>query len=156
MLARNPDLSFLDDLNALGRVAVAAGLFFLVYVLLNEVLCYQQHVPGFAVPPVFPLVGNLHQLRTNAAEQYRKWANDFGDVYQVRLGNLPVIVINSAAAARVILGHNSQATASRPELYTYHKVGSCPLIGYPVSNAVYIPPAGLKHCRYNDWNSALQ
>jgi 3-hydroxyphenylacetate 6-hydroxylase len=107
----------------LGAVVVA-GLLFLIYVLVNEFICYHRQIPGFPKPPAFPLVGNLHQLRTNAAEQYRRWAKDFGDVYQVRLGNLPVLVINSAAAARVILGHNSQATASRPELYTYHKVCS--------------------------------
>jgi len=117
------DRSFLDSLKIPGRVAIAGGLIFLVYVLINEAFCYSKHVPGFSVPPIFPLVGNLHRLRTNAAEKYRKWAQDYGDVYQVRLGNLPVIVINSAAAARVMLGHNSQATASRPELYTYHKVG---------------------------------
>ena len=112
------------SLNKAVGVTIATGLLFLIYVLVNELICYSRQVAGFPVPPVLPLVGNLHRLRTNAAEQYRKWAKDFGDVYQVRLGNLPVIVINSAAAARVILGHNSQATASRPELYTYHKVRS--------------------------------
>lgn len=124
MPAHNFDLSFFDDLNVAGCLAVGSGLLFLVYLLINEIVCYNQQVRGFAVPPIFPLVGNFHHLRTNAAEQYRKWTQDFGAVYQVRLGNLSVMVTNSAAAAKVILGHNSQATASRPELYTYHKVRS--------------------------------
>ncbi|KAK5791214.1 hypothetical protein VI817_006523 [Penicillium citrinum] len=51
----------------------------LVYVLINEAFCYSKHVPGFCVPPIFPLVGNLHKLQTNAAEKYRKWAQDYGD-----------------------------------------------------------------------------
>lgn len=122
MLAYNLDPSFLENLKASGRAAVVGGLIFLIYVLVNELVCYRQLVPGFAVPPFLPLVGNLHQLRTNAAEKYRKWALDYGAVYQVRLGNIPVMVINSAAAAKVMLGHSSRATASRPELYTYHKV----------------------------------
>ncbi|KAH7021488.1 cytochrome P450 [Microdochium trichocladiopsis] len=38
------------------------------------------------------------------------------------LGNIPVVVINSAAAARDIFGSNAQVLSSRPELYTFHKV----------------------------------
>lgn len=40
------------------------------------------------------------------------------------LGNVPVIVVNSAQSAREIFGANSQALASRPEFYTFHKVVS--------------------------------
>ncbi|KAJ5696127.1 Nuclease (SNase-like) OB-fold [Penicillium solitum] len=55
--------------------------------------------------------------------QPRNTANGLkpGPVYQVCLGSILVMVINSAAVAKVILGHNSWATASRPQLYTYHK-----------------------------------
>ncbi|KAJ5115932.1 cytochrome P450 [Penicillium angulare] len=112
------------DCITLFRILVSTSLLFSIYVLINEIICYNQQVPGFATPPILPLIGNLHHLQTNAAEQYRKWAKELGAVYQVRLGNLPVIVINTAAAAKVILAHNSQATASRPELYTYHKLVS--------------------------------
>ncbi|KIX06395.1 uncharacterized protein Z518_04371 [Rhinocladiella mackenziei CBS 650.93] len=36
----------------------------------------------------------------------------------------PVLVINTAATAKAILTQNSSATASRPEFYTFHKVGA--------------------------------
>lgn len=104
------------------EATLTPGSLLLIDVLVNEMICHKQLVTGFPLPPVFPLVGSLHQLRTNAADKYLKWAKEFRDVYQVRLRNIPVIVIKSAAAARIILGHNSQATASRPELYTYHKI----------------------------------
>ncbi|KAI5257243.1 cytochrome P450 [Aureobasidium subglaciale] len=42
--------------------------------------------------------------------------------YQIQLGNIPVIVCNSAEACRVIFGHFSQALSSRPVFYTFHKV----------------------------------
>ena len=80
-------------------------------------------VPGFEGPPGKPIVGNLWQIRQkNAPEQYRQWAKKYGPIYQIQLGNIPVLVINSAAAAKAILNQNSHATSSRPEFYTFHKV----------------------------------
>lgn len=73
-------------------------------------------------PSGLPLIGNLWDIRVNAAEKYREWARRFGDVYQIQLGNIPVVVINSASAARTIFGQNAQAMSSRPEFYTFHKV----------------------------------
>lgn len=43
-------------------------------------------------------------------------------MYQIQLGNIPVIVVNSASSARVIFGNFSQALSSRPVFYTFHKV----------------------------------
>ncbi|KAI4756293.1 hypothetical protein E4T52_11608 [Aureobasidium sp. EXF-3400] len=54
--------------------------------------------------------------------QYREWSKIYGDVYQIQLGNIPVIVCNSAESARVLFGHFSQALSSRPVFYTFHKV----------------------------------
>lgn len=38
------------------------------------------------------------------------------------LGNVPVVVVNSAKEAKVLFGQNAQALSSRPEFYTFHKV----------------------------------
>ncbi|KAF9893337.1 hypothetical protein FE257_011769 [Aspergillus nanangensis] len=107
-----------------GDLAASLLVLFLSYTLINELVSYKRQLPGFGIPPVLPLVGNLHQLRSDAAQQYRQWSKRYGSVFQIRLGNVPVLVINSAASAKVIFGHNSQATASRPELYTFHKLVS--------------------------------
>lgn len=103
-------------------MAKGLSLVFLVYVIANEFIRSKARLSNFDGPKGFPLIGNLWQVRHDAAEKYREWAKEFGSVFQVQLGNIPVLVINSAAAAKVILGHNSQAIASRPELYTFHKV----------------------------------
>ena len=94
----------------------------LVYLLFNEILRYQARLAGFEGPTGYPLIGNLWDIRTNAAEQYRQWSRKYGSVYQIQLGNIPVVVVNSAVAARTIFGQNAQALSSRPELYTFHKV----------------------------------
>lgn len=101
--------------------AIGSALF---YLLVTEFQRYQARIPGFKGPAGLPMIGNIHQIRFNAAEQYRIWSKKYGPVYEIMLGNVPVIVVNSAKAAREIFGANSQALASRPEFYTFHKVVS--------------------------------
>lgn len=90
--------------NPLQFLAVVAIFVPLIYVLCNEVVRKQARVPGLDGPKGLPLIGNLHQIRKNAAETYRQWARSHGAVYQIQLGNIPVIVVNSAASARVLFG----------------------------------------------------
>jgi 3-hydroxyphenylacetate 6-hydroxylase len=94
----------------------------LLYIILNELVRYNARIKGFGGPSGFPLIGVIWHISGNAAEKYRQWAQRYGGVYQVQLGNVPVIVVNDAASAKQIFGQNSQALASRPETYTFHKV----------------------------------
>ena len=93
-----------------------------LYIVFNEVVRQKSRIPTLKGPPGLPLIGNLHQIRTNAAEQYRSWSKTYGGVYQIQLGSIPIVVVNTAAAAKVIFGQNAQALNSRPEFYTFHKV----------------------------------
>ena len=104
-------------------LAAAAVLVPILYVVINEFIRDAARVKGLKGPRGFPLIGNLAQIRTDAAEQYRLWSKKHGAVYQIQLGNIPVVVVNSAASAKVLFGHNAQALSSRPETYTFHKVG---------------------------------
>ncbi|EXJ78625.1 3-hydroxyphenylacetate 6-hydroxylase [Capronia coronata CBS 617.96] len=105
----------------LAYFAVASAVLYLIF---TEIQRVRVRIPGFSGPSGLPMIGNIHQIRNNAAEQYRLWSKKFGPVYQIMLGNVPVIVVNSAKSAREIFGANSQALASRPEFYTFHKVVS--------------------------------
>lgn len=103
-------------------IALLGLLIVLSYFVANEAVRARARIPHFDGPQGLPVVGNLYQLQTNAAQKYREWAKVYGPVYQIQLGNIPILVVNSAAAARNILGGHSGATASRPEFYTFHKV----------------------------------
>ncbi|KAJ5179039.1 hypothetical protein N7492_002249 [Penicillium capsulatum] len=105
-------------------LGVALLLVPFLYVILNEFIRASARVPGLKGPTGLPLIGNLAQIRFNAAEQYRVWSRKYGAVYQVQLGNIPIVVVNSAAAAKVLFGQNAQALSSRPEFYTFHKIVS--------------------------------
>lgn len=95
----------------------------IVYLIINEYTRHAARIPGINGPRGLPVIGNLWQIRKNAAEQYRLWSKKHGEVFQIQLGNIPVIVINTAASAKVLFGQNAQALSSRPEFYTFHKVG---------------------------------
>jgi 3-hydroxyphenylacetate 6-hydroxylase len=94
----------------------------LLYTIVNEYVRRSARIKGFKGPRNWPLVGNIPDIKYNAAEQYRQWSKTYGDVYQIQLGNVPVIVVNSAESARAIFGQNSQALSSRPVFWTFHKV----------------------------------
>lgn len=94
----------------------------ILYVVVNEFIRGSVRVRGMKGPRGLPLIGNLAQIRKNAAEQYRIWSKIYGPVYQIQLGNIPVVVVNSAASAKALFGQNAQALSSRPEFYTFHKV----------------------------------
>ncbi|CAG8391962.1 unnamed protein product [Penicillium salamii] len=105
-------------------LAAAAILVPILYVILNEFVRSSARVKGMKGPTGWLLIGNLWHIRTNAAEQYRLWSKTHGAVYQIQLGNVPVVVVNSAASAKVLFGQNAQALSSRPEFYTFHKIVS--------------------------------
>ncbi|KAI9694154.1 MAG: hypothetical protein M1822_003425 [Bathelium mastoideum] len=94
----------------------------LTYLVYNEYLRYRARLPSFPGPPSWPLVGHIPHIRSNAAETYRRWSQRYGAVYQIQLGNVPVLVVNRARAARDLFGAHSQALASRPVFYTFHRV----------------------------------
>lgn len=109
-------------LHPLASGAIVVVLIPVTYILYNEFIRAQARIPGMKGPSGLPMVGNIPQIRVNAAETYRQWAKTWGPVYQIQLGNIPVVVVNSAAAAKQLFSQNAQALSSRPEFYTFHKV----------------------------------
>ncbi|KAL7267652.1 hypothetical protein RUND412_009752 [Rhizina undulata] len=105
-------------------VFISVPTLIVTYIVLNEFVRASLRIPGFSGPKGYPLLGNLLDIRSNAPERYRQWIRQFGDVYQIQLGNVPVLIVNSAKAAKEIFVKNSSATSSRPEFYTFHKVVS--------------------------------
>ncbi|RDW60725.1 hypothetical protein BP6252_12108 [Coleophoma cylindrospora] len=111
---------FLDHISQ--SLFISALFVLIIYIIINEIVRRKARIPNLKGPPGLPVIGNLWQIRTNAAEQYRRWAIKYGGVYQIQLGNIPIVVVNTAAAAKHIFGQNSQALSSRPEFYTFHRI----------------------------------
>ncbi|ORY63918.1 cytochrome P450 [Pseudomassariella vexata] len=106
--------------HTIATTLVIAVIIPIIYLITNEFIRSQARIPKLPGPRGLPVIGNLWDIRTNAAETYRQWARKYGDVYQIQLGNIPVVLVNSASAAKKIF--SNQAITSRPEFYTFHKV----------------------------------
>ena len=101
---------------------LVAVLAFLGYVVLNEFDRRGNRVARLPGPVGYPLLGSLPSLRgTVTPDEYRIWAGRYGDVFQVPLGNVPAVIVNTAAAARALFISQREATNSRPVTYVLHK-----------------------------------
>ncbi|KAI1476982.1 cytochrome P450 [Daldinia eschscholtzii] len=114
------DIFLLDYLVKFLLIVLTLCLFF--YVVLNEIVRLQGRIPKLPGPWGYPLLGSLPSLRgTATSDEYRIWAKRYGDVFQVPLGNVTAVVVNSTAAARALFIGQREATNSRPIFYVLHK-----------------------------------
>ncbi|KAI2623627.1 cytochrome P450 [Hypomontagnella submonticulosa] len=121
----------LDDLRAfnVSTLSFLLKLLFFVptfslilYVALNEIVRLRSRIPKLPGPLGYPVLGSLPSLRgTATSDEYRIWAERYGDVFQVQLGNVTAVVVNSTAAARALFIGQREATNSRPVFYVLHK-----------------------------------
>ncbi|KAI1340958.1 putative cytochrome P450 phenylacetate hydroxylase [Xylariaceae sp. FL0016] len=107
-----------------GAIILGGILSLIAWVIGNEVVRSRARIPGLKGPRGWPVLGNLLDIRHNAALKYLEWSKQYGPVYQVQVGNTTVVVVNKAVTAKHLFMSNSQALSSRPVTYTFHKVAS--------------------------------
>ena len=94
----------------------------LTYLIINEVVRSRTRLAGIGGPTGLPVVGNLHQLGPDPPERLREWGQKYGGVYQLMMGNMPVVVFTSMKAARDVFIGQGGALVDRPRFYTFHGV----------------------------------
>ncbi|KAJ9641275.1 hypothetical protein H2204_002953 [Knufia peltigerae] len=72
--------------------------------------------------PGVPMFGSLFLLGKHHARNCARLAKEYGDVFQVRLGNRRFIYANSFEAVKEIWIRNQSALMSRPKLWTFDVV----------------------------------
>ncbi|KAI9038217.1 cytochrome P450 [Aspergillus affinis] len=107
-------------------LSIEGGVLLLVgYLLVNEFIRWNRRIKGLPGPQGLPVIGNLGQItRSFSAEQYRQWSAEYGPVYQVQLGNIPVVIVNTAESAKSLFLNQSSALISRPLFHVLHKTVS--------------------------------
>ncbi|XP_036290946.1 cytochrome P450 1B1 [Pipistrellus kuhlii] len=80
--------------------------------------CAQQP-PG---PFAWPLIGNAAALGPAPHLAFQRLARRYGDVFQIRLGGCPVVVLNGGRAIRQALVQQATAFADRPAFASFRVV----------------------------------
>lgn len=110
-------------LSALGLVA-AFGILTFVYLQF-----FYVDFPVIKGIPEIPggelLAGHFYQLGNDIASTTERWAAKYGwPVFQIRMGQRRVIILNSFEATREWFVKNQSATIDRPWFYTFHGIVS--------------------------------
>ena len=100
-------------------------LVILVGFLYGELARYNlslKTLPGPSGLPIFGSFLKVQNRKETVAEYYRKISAQYGPVFQVMLGNMPVVVVNTAEAARDLFIDMGSSINTRPMFYTFHGV----------------------------------
>ncbi|TBU54546.1 cytochrome P450 [Dichomitus squalens] len=93
---------------------VLASLAVVLLVFLALRLRREKGTP-FPGPPPAPVLGNLLQLPTTKVwERLNEWGLTYGPIYQIHLFSTPLLVLNTAEAAREVLDAKSVLYSNRP------------------------------------------
>ncbi|CAJ1974947.1 unnamed protein product [Sphenostylis stenocarpa] len=82
-------------------------------------------------PPKIPIIGNYHQLGTLPHRSFQTLSQKYGPLLLLKLGQLPVLVVNSVSLAREVLQTHDEVFASRPHLTSSRIIlYGCKDVGY--------------------------
>ncbi|XP_077699703.1 cytochrome P450 1B1 [Canis aureus] len=84
----------------------------------------RRRQPGSAPPGPFawPLIGNAAAMGPAPHLSFARLARRYGDVFQIRLGSCPVVVLNGERAIRQALVQQGAAFADRPRFASFRVV----------------------------------
>nr|CAB3460985.1 unnamed protein product [Digitaria exilis] len=70
-------------------------------------------------PPGLPIIGNMHQLgRGHHHRKLQALARQHGDIFLLRLGSVPALVVSSAPMAEEVLKNQDHVFCGRPQQHT--------------------------------------
>lgn len=119
----NKAISVANDAELYCYLPIIAMLLLSIYVY--DLFTKPTTIPKIFEIPHYPVVGNLLQLRNNPAQTLLEWSLVYEQqIYQIRLGNKRVIVVNSFDYVAQLWNKNSCSNNSRPMTYTFHNIVS--------------------------------
>ncbi|XP_005390939.1 PREDICTED: cytochrome P450 1B1 [Chinchilla lanigera] len=96
----------------------------LAAVHVGQWLLRQRRQPWSSPPGPFPwpLIGNVSEVGRASHLSFARLAQRYGDVFQIRLGNCPVVVLNGESAIHQALVQQGAAFADRPRFASFRVV----------------------------------
>ncbi|KAF4113400.1 hypothetical protein G5714_005945 [Onychostoma macrolepis] len=98
-----------------------------VFAVLLLALHGRRREPGCSLPPgptPWPLVGNLFQMGEEIHLSLTNLRVQYGDVIQIKMGSLVVVVLSGYSTIKEALVRQGQAFAGRPDFFTFSAVAN--------------------------------
>nr|XP_056704601.1 cytochrome P450 1A1-like [Euleptes europaea] len=93
-----------------------ASILISVQILITRLTRKHPLPPG---PWSLPIVGNLLQLEEYPYVSFDRMRKKYGDVFQIKLGMVPVVVVNGFDAVKKVLLRDGESFAGRPNMHTF-------------------------------------
>ncbi|KAG8916590.1 hypothetical protein FRC00_014653, partial [Tulasnella sp. 408] len=82
-------------------------------------------------PPTRPVLGNLLDFPTSYAHlTFEKWAQQYGEIFSLKIANGTIVSLNSPQAVRFVLDKKNSSTSNRPELYVLNYITNGLFLGF--------------------------
>ncbi|XP_051831090.1 cytochrome P450 1B1 isoform X2 [Antechinus flavipes] len=127
--SRNSEEAWIPGLLSTQQTTLLLFLSVLVAVHLSQYILRRcRRLPGAGCSPPgpfqWPLIGNVVEVGNIPHLSFTRLARRYGDVFQIRLGNCPVVVLNGERAIRQALVQQGSTFASRPPFPSFHVVSN--------------------------------
>lgn len=118
-----PNVQDITTSAVLSTGLVFALIVSLAYVVITELYRRNVRLASVPGPRGLPIVGNFYQLGRDPAETLHIWGQQYRNgIFQIMLGNMPVVVFNSMQAARDVFIGQGHSLIDKPVFYTFHSV----------------------------------
>jgi cytochrome P450 len=107
----------------------------ILIVLTKSLLSSSRSVPG---PWGFPIVGHLPLLGKNPLRQFERYRSRYGDIFKIRLGVWPAVIINGRDTVRKVLSEQSDSLAARPAFNSFKSIGNMATMTFSYFNQRYL------------------
>ena len=111
---------------------ITTAVLFLIFVLGIFFVNGKKKQPSSSAPgPVgWPVIGNLPQLGRKPHLTLTALRKVYGDVYQIRMGSCPTVVLNGIKTIRKALIKQADDFAGRPDFYSFKYIANGNSMGF--------------------------
>lgn len=117
---------------ALVALTTACLVYLVVRYFRSDVPEGLRRLPG---PRALPIIGNVLEVGRRPYLSLTAMRKRYGDVFQIRLGMLPVIVLSGAETVRQALVKQGEEFSSRPDLYTFRFISEGKSLAFSTDQA---------------------
>lgn len=102
-----------------GEVTTSLIILMVIFLFVRALGSKKRKMVLLPGPQSFPIIGNLLQLGDHPYLTFMEMRKKYGDVFLVKLGMVPVVVVNGMDMVKHVLFKDGESFAGRPNMHTF-------------------------------------